>query len=83
MVGKWAPPNEKSQFVWSLLGGTFGTVITYPMIASIADNMNWEMGWYIPSLLMFVWIFFWWLFAYDSPNDHPGITDNEKNYIIT
>lgn len=83
MVAKWAPPHERARFIWSLLGGTFGTILTYPMIASIAENINWESGWYIPSLLMLVWICVWAVLAYDSPAEHPGITAEEKNYILT
>ncbi|XP_024936933.1 sialin isoform X2 [Cephus cinctus] len=82
MVAKWAPPDEKQRFIWSLLGGTFGTMLTYPMIAGIAGDINWEMGWYLPSLLMFVWIGFWALLAYDTPNEHPGISTKEKEYIL-
>jgi MFS family permease len=82
LVAKWAPPDEKSRFVWSLLGGTFGTIFTYPMIAVIAENINWETAWYLPSALMLIWILFWYVLAYDSPMEHPAITDEEKNYII-
>ncbi|XP_043489872.1 sialin-like [Polistes fuscatus] len=82
LVAKWAPPNERARFVWSLLGGTFGTIFTYPMVAAIADYINWESAWYIPSLLMFVWIIFWALLAYDSPTEHPGISEEEKEYIL-
>lgn len=82
LVAKWAPPDEKARFIWSLLGGTFGTILTYPMIAVIADGINWENGWYIPSLMMFVWILFFAVLAYDSPAEHPGISDDEKNYIL-
>ncbi|XP_012218429.1 sialin isoform X2 [Linepithema humile] len=83
MVAKWAPPHERARFLWSLLGGTFGTILTYPMIAGIAESMNWESGWYIPSILMLVWIGVWAIVAFDSPNEHPGITVEEKEYIIT
>lgn len=83
MVAKWAPPTERARFLWSLLGGTFGTVLTYPMIAAIAETVNWESGWYIPSLLMLVWICVWTLLAYDSPIEHPGISDEEKDFILT
>lgn len=83
MVAKWAPPPERARMIWSLLGGTFGTILTYPMIAGIAEGMNWECGWYIPSLLMLGWICVWALVAYDSPGEHPGITAEEKDYILT
>ncbi|XP_071636807.1 sialin isoform X1 [Temnothorax longispinosus] len=83
MVAKWAPPHERARFIWSLLGGTFGTILTYPMIAGIAETLNWESGWYIPSLLMLMWVCVWALVAYDSPREHPGITVEEKDYILT
>lgn len=83
MVAKWAPPHERARFLWSLLGGTFGTILTYPMIAALAETINWETGWYIPSLLMLVWICVWALIAYDSPMEHPGISAEEKDYIVT
>lgn len=82
LVAQWSPPDEKSRFVWSLLGGTFGTILTYPMVAAIAEQLKWENGWYIPSLLMMVWIVFWAVLTYDSPSEHPGITDEEKQYIL-
>ncbi|XP_015428406.1 PREDICTED: sialin isoform X2 [Dufourea novaeangliae] len=82
LVAQWSPPDEKSRFVWSLLGGTFGTILTYPMVAMIAENLKWENGWYIPSLLMLVWILFWAVLTYDSPGEHPGISNKEKEYIL-
>ncbi|XP_033218997.1 sialin-like isoform X1 [Belonocnema kinseyi] len=83
MVARWAPPNERSRFVWSLQGGSLGTIIAMPMVSSIAAYINWETGWYFPSLLMFVWIAAWALLAYDSPGEHPFITKEEKEYILT
>ncbi|XP_066585124.1 sialin-like [Prorops nasuta] len=82
LVSKWAPPQEKLRFVWSLLGGTFGTIFTYPMVASIAANTTWEWGWYIPSMLMLFWLLIWAFCAYDSPAEHPGISNEEKEYIL-
>lgn len=82
LVGKWAPPAERNRFVWSLLGGTFGTVFAYPMVSAIAETISWQFAWYIPSLLMLVWVAIWALMAYDSPAEHPGISDEEKEYIL-
>ncbi|XP_033218999.1 sialin-like isoform X3 [Belonocnema kinseyi] len=83
MVARWAPLNERSRFVWSLQGGSLGTIITMPMVSAIAEHINWETGWYLPSLFMFLWIVAWTLFAYNSPGEHPFITKEEKEYILT
>ncbi|CAB0031316.1 unnamed protein product [Trichogramma brassicae] len=82
LVARWAPPAEKGLFMWTLLGGTFGTIIAYPMIGAIAENLSWEWGWYIPSFLLLIWCFVWRVLAYDSPLEHPGISDEEKTYIV-
>ncbi|XP_066584666.1 sialin-like [Prorops nasuta] len=82
LVSKWAPPQEKSRFVWSLLGGTFGTITTYPMLISMVVYAYWVKGWYIPSILMIFWVLIWAICAYDSPAEHPGITNDEKEYIL-
>ncbi|XP_011303286.1 putative inorganic phosphate cotransporter isoform X2 [Fopius arisanus] len=82
LVAKWAPPDEKGRFVWTLQGGTFGSIFLFGMISGIAENINWESGWYIPAIMMFVWVIAWYLFAWDSPEEHPGISEAEKNYIL-
>ncbi|XP_014237171.1 vesicular glutamate transporter 2-like [Trichogramma pretiosum] len=82
LLSQWAPPNEKSRFVWSLLGGTFGVIVTYPLLGAIVENFGWQWGWYIPSSGMLVWLMFWWFLTYDSPLEHPSISEEEKHYII-
>ncbi|XP_066585121.1 sialin-like [Prorops nasuta] len=82
LVSKWAPPQEKSRFVWSLFGGTFGNIVTYPMLTSMIKEWYWVKSWYIPSILMLFWVLIWAICAYDSPAEHPGITNEEKEYIL-
>ncbi|XP_044009620.1 putative inorganic phosphate cotransporter [Aphidius gifuensis] len=82
LVAKWAVPDEKGRFIWTLQGGTFGSIFLFGIISGIAENINWESGWYFPAIIMFIWIFFWYLLAYDSPEEHPGITEEEKTFII-
>lgn len=83
LVARWAPPTEKGRFVWTLQGGTFGSIFLFGIISSIAENVNWEAGWYIPALVMMVWIVFWFFLVYDSPDEHPGISEAEKEFINT
>ncbi|KAK0170849.1 hypothetical protein PV328_008646 [Microctonus aethiopoides] len=82
LVAKWSPPNERGRFVWTLQGGTFGSIFLFAIISGIAENINWECGWYLPAISMFIWIVFWWWLAYDSPEEHPGILEKERNYIV-
>ncbi|NP_001123317.1 na[+]-dependent inorganic phosphate cotransporter isoform X1 [Nasonia vitripennis] len=82
MTAKWIPPNERSRFVSSYLGSSVGAAITYPLCASIIDAYGWEAVFYITSMLGLVWYVFWLFLVYDSPRQHPRITDDEKNYIL-
>ncbi|KAH0566797.1 sialin-like isoform X1 [Cotesia glomerata] len=82
LVAKWSPPDEKGRFVWTLQGGTFGSIFLFGIISGIAEKINWESGWYIPALSMMVWIVFWWFLAYDSPEEHPYISEKEKQFIV-
>lgn len=82
MVARWSPPDEKGRFIWTLQGGTFGSIFLFGIISSIAEKLNWESAWYFPAIAMFIWIIFWYLYAYDSPEEHPRITDEEKSFII-
>ncbi|XP_043271012.1 sialin-like [Venturia canescens] len=83
LVARWAPPTEKGRFVWTLQGGTFGSIFLFGIISSIAENINWEAGWYFPALVTIVWTGFWFLLTFDSPEEHPRISDAEKEYILS
>lgn len=39
LILKWAPPSERGRFISALLGGTFGTVVTWPL-AGILQVFN-------------------------------------------
>lgn len=82
MTAKWIPPNERSKFVSAYMGGSIGTALTYLMCAVIINYFNWETAFYTTSLIGIVWYCFWLYFAYDSPQQHPRISQAELNYIM-
>ncbi|OAD51893.1 Vesicular glutamate transporter 2 [Eufriesea mexicana] len=59
-----------------------GTAITYPLCAAISDTLGWGAAFYVTSSLGVIWFCFWLFLIYDSPQDHPRISDEEKNYIL-
>lgn len=83
MTAKWIPPNERSKFVTAYLGSSVGAAVTFPMCGYIIALWGWEYVFYASGLLGTIWFICWWLFVFDSPNEHPTITDEERDYIIS
>ncbi|XP_078046734.1 sialin-like [Augochlora pura] len=82
MTAKWIPPNERSRFVSSYLGSSVGAAITYPLCAAVSNTFGWGAAFYVTSLLGVIWYCFWMFFAYDSPQQHPRISEEEKKHIL-
>lgn len=81
MVSRWAPPEEKGLFTSALLGGTLGTVVTWPLLGSIIEAWGWQWGFFVPGIISIVWCFLWILLVSDSPDVHSYISEDEKAYI--
>ncbi|CAO1366144.1 unnamed protein product [Diamesa serratosioi] len=81
LVSKWAPPDEKGKFVSALLGGAFGTVVTWAMSGVIIEKIGWKYAFYIPAFMTFFLTALWYYLVADTPQEHPRITKEEKDYI--
>ncbi|XP_034186389.2 sialin-like [Osmia lignaria lignaria] len=82
MTAKWIPPNERSRFVSAYLGSSVGAAVTYPLCAAVSNTFGWAAAFYVTSLVGVVWYVFWLFLVYDSPQQHPRISDKEKKYIL-
>jgi len=83
LTNRWSPESEKGTFVsFSYLGGTFGSVITFPLCGIIIRNTSWVWVYYISAGLTFLWFALWMLFFHDFPENDPFITEDEKKLII-
>ncbi|XP_076222681.1 sialin-like [Nomia melanderi] len=82
MTAKWIPPNERSRFVSSYLGSSVGAAITYPLCAAVSNSLGWGAAFYVTSLLGVIWYGFWLYLVHDSPQQHPRISEDEKNFIL-
>lgn len=81
LISKWAPPDERGKFISALLGGTFGTVVTWPLSGILVEHFGWVYAFYVPAILTALITILWFFVVYDSPNDHPRISKEEKEYI--
>uniref|UniRef100_A0A1B0CFZ1 Putative sodium-dependent phosphate transporter n=1 Tax=Lutzomyia longipalpis TaxID=7200 RepID=A0A1B0CFZ1_LUTLO len=81
LISKWSPPDERGKFVAAMLGGSFGTVITWPLMSIVIENLGWKFGFYIPALVNCVIGIFWYLIVANDPQSHTWITQAEKEFI--
>lgn len=81
LISKWSPPNEKGKFVFTLMGGIFGTVVTWPITGYLIEYYGWRMGFHMPAVVAFIISFVWLYFVHDSPQTHPRISKEEKKMI--
>ncbi|XP_014235029.1 putative inorganic phosphate cotransporter [Trichogramma pretiosum] len=81
MIARWVPPKEKGMFVWTMQGGPFGTFVTLSLCGLIIAYYGWTTAYYVTSGLMLIFYLLWVLLAYDTPDQHPTITEKERNYI--
>lgn len=81
LVSKWAPPDERGKFVSALLGGTFGTVATWPLAGLLMETFGWAYAFYVPAVIALFVTAIWFLIVYDTPAQHPRITAAEKEHI--
>uniref|UniRef100_A0A1L8DEC3 Putative permease of the major facilitator superfamily protein n=2 Tax=Nyssomyia neivai TaxID=330878 RepID=A0A1L8DEC3_9DIPT len=82
LIARWIPPNEKGMYMACMQGGTLGTIFTWQMIGFLVEVIGWPWGgFYVPAIFALIGIGFWVFLVYDSPDKHPRITIEEKNFI--
>ncbi|XP_063916319.1 sialin-like [Zophobas morio] len=82
LISHWAPPEEKGKFVSVLLGGSAGTVVTWPVLSIIIENLGWSWSFFLNGGFVIIWSILWILLVSDSPETHPRISEAEKVYIV-
>lgn len=81
LVGHWIPSNERSRFMSSFQGFSFGIGLTYPLCGFLIAHYGWRSVFYTTGSLGAIWCVAWWLLAFDAPLKHPRITRRELDYI--
>lgn len=81
LVARWAPAQEKGIFIGALLGGSLGTICTWPMLGYIIENLGWSWGFFISGGICLVWCVLWVYIVSDTPAKHRFITAEELNFI--
>lgn len=81
---RWAPPLERTRLTTLTGSGSyFGAFVSLPLTAYICQTLGWPAVFYICGVAGCLWSIFWFILVSDDPRTHRGISEEERNYIIT
>ena len=84
MTARWIPLKERNSFIArSYFGTVFGLIITFPLCGILIDVTGWESAFYIIGSITIVWFILWQFLVFDTPSQHPRISQDEFDYINT
>jgi ACS family sodium-dependent inorganic phosphate cotransporter len=66
----------------SLSGSSIGAATTYPLFGLLINWFDWPAIYHVTGVIGVIWFIAWWLLVYDSPAQHPRISEKEKTYIL-
>ncbi|XP_065897733.1 sialin-like [Dysidea avara] len=82
MLGKWAPPLERSVMATIVITGpNVGNIIAFPLSGILCDTMGWPWVFYLFGSVGVVWFVAWFFLGFDTPASHPRISPQEQQYI--
>ncbi|XP_061389145.1 vesicular glutamate transporter 1-like [Musca vetustissima] len=81
LTAKWIPPNERSKFVTAYMGSSVGIAVFYPLFGYIMHWGSWVWVYHFCGILGTAWWLGWLYFVYDTPAQHPRISEEELRYI--
>ncbi|XP_053986969.1 putative inorganic phosphate cotransporter isoform X1 [Hylaeus volcanicus] len=81
MTARWIPPTERSKFVSNMMASSLGAAITMPICGFLIASLGWESVFYVTGVIGLAWSAAWIFLVFDSPAQHPRISDKERRYI--
>lgn len=80
---EWFPVKERAlaQGIFGA-GASMGSIIAPPLIAFLYAFYGWQATFMIIASLGFLWIVPWMILVKSTPDSHPWITEEEREYIL-
>lgn len=81
---EWFPTKERAlaQGIFNS-GAAIGGIISIPLIAFLTVYFSWKAIFIIIGITGLLWLVPWWILVKSPPKNHPWITDEEREYILT
>ena len=82
-VFSWFPLKERGLVTGiNFSGSRLGAAFALPVVAWLIHATGWRTTFAILGIVGFMWAIFWYFWFRNSPEEHKGITPEEKNYIL-
>jgi ACS family sodium-dependent inorganic phosphate cotransporter len=82
LLARWVTPGGRARAVsFVSSGATVGALIALLSTGWIVSTYGWQMAFYSFGVIGLVWAIAWYFLAYDSPAEHPRISDQELDLL--
>lgn len=83
-VFSWIPMSERgiAQSI-NFSGSRLGAMFAMPLVTWLLVSFGWRKMFLILMVVGFAWALFWYFWFRDEPEQHPTISDKEKDFILT
>ena len=82
-VYSWIPLKERGIVTGiNFSGSRLGAAFALPAVAWMIDTYGWRSTFFVLGGVGVVWALGWYFLFRDNPEEHHGISDSEKEYII-
>lgn len=81
---EWFPSKERA-FAQGIFnsGAAIGGIISIPLIAFMTIYFSWQMIFVLVGLIGLLWLIPWLYLVKSPPKDHPWLSEEERNYILS
>ncbi|XP_063240475.1 sialin-like isoform X2 [Bacillus rossius redtenbacheri] len=84
LFASWIPPDERGRFSGMIFSAMiFSNLFTMLVSGNLATWLGWDAIFYFYGLMMVPFCAAWALCVYDSPLQHPRISEEERRYIVS
>ena len=79
----WMPMAELGRVQGiNFSGSRLGAAFALPVVAWMVDEFGWRASFLVLCVIGFIWAIFFYAWFRDDPTEHPGISDEERTYIL-
>jgi ACS family sodium-dependent inorganic phosphate cotransporter len=67
--------------MYLVAASSLGAAITMPVCGFLISSLGWESVFYVTGVVGLIWSIAWFFLVFDSPAQHPRISEEERRYI--